>query len=240
MKRILLTFLLILPLTVFAQIKIDISPRFMNDSSRVFYWHINGKRVNCSDFPFLLEWTKNSLDTIVFIHSSSGTLKYDTTFVLFPKKSNLLLSPDNDGSFDIIRKHSMKRSKNKAKFIVENTNLDTIICCYASETALVGQIFTQSSSSGWLKPFITPYCSNMIHVVIFKAHNLNYYVLEDESSLLFGDKDCSIVGWDYDQHVRLSKEISFKLRLFRREKIFILFNGDTQKFIVLISKKTNK
>ena len=131
MKKLLFFSLLILPLTVFAQIKIDISPYFVNDSSRVSYWSINGKKLNISDFPFLLEWTKNSLDTIVFIHSSSGTLKYDTTFVLFPKKSNLLFTPDNDGSFDIIRKHSMKRGKNRAKFIVKNTGSDTIICCFA-------------------------------------------------------------------------------------------------------------
>jgi hypothetical protein len=229
MKRLLFFSLLILPLTVFAQIKIDISPYFVNDSSRVLYWSINGKKLNISDFPFLLEWTKNSLDTIVFIHSSSGTLKYDTTFVLFPKKSNLLLTPDNDGSFDIIRKHSMKRGKNRAKFIVKNTGSDTIICCFASETALVGQIFKESSSSGWLKPFITPYSSNIFHVIVFKAHNLDYYVLGEEEALLFGDKNCSIVGWNDDQYNCLSKEVSFKLRLFKRKKIIIQFDNNTNK-----------
>ena len=236
-KRFLLIYLLILPLTVFAQIKIDISPYFVNDSSRVLYWYINGKRLSCSDFPIVFERTKNSLDTIVFIHSSSNTLKYDTTFVLFPKKSNLLLTTDNNGCFDLIRKHSMKRGKNKAKFIVKNTDSDTIICCYASETALVGQIFMESGSSGWLKPFITPYSSNMIHVIIFKAHNLNYYVLGEEEALLFGDKNCSLVGWNDEQYNCLSKEVSFKLRLFKSKKIILQFDADTHKINLLISNK---
>ena len=237
MKRFLFIYLLILPLSVFAQIRIAVSPCFANDSSRVFYWHINGKRVNCSDFPILFERTKNCLDTIVFIHSSSDTLKYDTTFVLFPKKSNLLLTPDNDGGFDLIREYSMKGGKNKAKFIVKSTNSDTIICCYASGTALVGQIFIGAGSSGWLNPFFTPYSSKMIHVIIFKAHNLNYYVLEEENALLFGKKDCSIVGWDYDQNHCLSKEASFKLRFFKREKITIQFDIDTHEINLLISSK---
>lgn len=228
MKRYLFFSLLLLPLYVFSQIRIDISPNLVKDTSKKSYWHLDGRRLDLHEFPVNITQIRNCMDTIVFVHERYGKLVADTAFVIFPKNAKLLLVPDNDGSFDIIEKGSVKRNKNKAKFCVQITSSDTIICCYSSETALVGQLFTASGSSGWLKPFTTPYSSNMINVIIFRAKNMNYHALEKDDSLFFGDKNCTIVGWDSDQLSQLSKIASFKLRLFDNNRIIIKYDNDTQ------------
>ena len=236
MKNYLFVYLWIFPLCVFPQTRIDISPCFEKDSSKVSYWMLNGKRIDSNDFPVFVTRTNNRIDTIVFVHDVLTEFKNDTVFVLFPKKDNLLLVPDNDGSFDIIQKHPKKRSLIKAKFIVQNIYSDTIICCYSSETALVGQLFKKSGSSGWLKPFSTPYQSNIIHICVFKAKQLNYYDLDKEDALLFGDNNCSIVGWDIDQISNLHRKTSYKIRLFERKKIFFFYDNDTNQGEFSISK----
>ena len=238
MKKILLLSLFVAPLCVFSQTRIDISSCFVNDSSKVSHWFLNGKRINSNDFPiFVVQTNKNRLDTIVFAHGISTKLKYDTVYVCFPQKSNLMLVPDNDGSFDIIHNQSRRKHCIKAKFVVQNVYSDTIICCYSSETALVGQIFTKSSSSGWLKPFTTPYQSNIIHVCVFKAKQLDYYALKKEDALFFGDKNCSIIGWDSDQLSHLSKVALYNIRLFKAGKIFIIYDNKTNSVKLSISKK---
>lgn len=237
MKNYLFVYLWIFPLCVFPQTKIDISPYFAKDSSKVSYWIFNGKRMDVNDFPVFVTRTNNRFDTIVYVHDVLSELKYDTVFVLFPKNNNLLLVPDNDGCFDIIQKNPQKRPLIKAKIIVQNIYSDTIICCYSSETALVGQLFNKSGSSGWLKPFSTPYQSSIIHICIFKAKQLNYYALVKEDALLFGDNNCSIVGWDIDQFSHLYRKTSYKIRLFKRKKIFFLYDNDTNRGVLSISKK---
>lgn len=227
MKRYLFFFLFLLPLNVFSQIQIDISPDFVRDSSKESYWNLNNKRVNWQDFPILFSPTRNGFDTLVFVHNRHGHITADTAYVLFPNKSKLVLVTDNDGSFDIIQKKSKKRSKNKAQFLVQNTVADTIICCYSSETALVGQFFAESGSSGWLKPFRTPYASNMIHVSIFNAKKLKYYTLRGKDALFFGDSNCNMVGWSEDQHSQLYRRTSFKLRVLTRDKIIIRYDHDS-------------
>lgn len=238
MKTNLLLSLLLYPLCVISQTRIDISSCFVNDSSKVSYWILNSKRMDSNDFPIFVAQTKNDcLDTIVFVHDILTELKYDTVYVCFPKKSNLLFVPDNDGSFDIIKNQSKRRHSIKAKFVVQNIYSDTIICCYSSETALVGQIFTKSGSSGWLKPFSTPYQSNVVHVCVFKAKQLNYYALEKEDALIFGDNNCSIIGWDVDQLSHFSKIASYNIRLFKAGKIFITYDNETHRVELSISKK---
>lgn len=240
MKRYLFFFLFLLPLYVFSQIRIDISPDFVHDSSTESYWNLNSKRVDWQDFPIVFSQTRNGFDTLVFVHNRHGHITADTAYVLFPNKSKLLLLvTDNNGSFDVIQKKSKKRSKNKAQFLVQNTVADTIICCYSSETALVGQFFAESGSSGWLKPFTTPYSSNMIHVCIFYAKKLKYYILGKKNALFFGNKNCCMVGWNEDQLSQLSKITSFKLRLFSRDKIIIHYDNDSHHVQFSILEKDN-
>ena len=236
MKNYLFVYFWIFPLCVFPQTRIDISPDFVKNSTEVSYWIINGKRMNNYDFPVFVTRTNDRIDTMVFVHSVLTVLKYDTVFVLFPQKNNLLLVPDNNGGFDIIQKHPNKRPLIKAKFIVKNIHSDTIICCYSSETALVGQIFTKSGSSGWLKPFATPYQNNITHISVFKAKQLSYFALSKEDALLFGDNNCSVVGWNIDQLSHLHRTTSYKIRLFKRKKIFFLYDNDTNRGELSISK----
>ena len=196
--------------------------------------------MDSNDFPVFVTPTNNRIDTIVFVRDVLTEFKNDTVFVLFPKKDHLLLVPDNDGSFDIVQKHPKKRPLINAKFIVQNIYPDTIICCYSIETAQVGQIFTKSGSSGWLKPFTTPYQNNIIHIYVFKAKQLNYYALDKEDALLFGDNNCSVVGWDINQLSHLHRTTSYKIRLFKRKRIFFLYDNDTTRGELFISDKDKR
>ena len=236
MKRYLFFSLLLLPLCVFSQIRIDISSNLVKDTTQMSYCYLNSERLNWQDFPVFITRGRNCIDTVIFVQNRNDCIVSDTILVIFPQKSKLLLDTDNDGSLDIIQKYPRKRYKIKAKFVVQNASADTIICCYSSETALTGQIFTESNISGWLKPFISPYQSNMIQVRIYNAKNLNYYVLEKKDALLFGDKNCSIVGWEGNQLHNLYKIVSYKLRLFKRKRIIIHFDNDTHHVYLSFSK----
>ena len=227
MRRNLILLWFLLPIFAYSQVRIDISPDFKHDTSKVSFWYVNGKRVEWQDFPVVITPMKMRLDTVIFVQDKNAHCVYDTAFILFPKKSKMMLVPSNDGSFDVLQKYSKLKNKTKAKFVVKSSINDTLICCFSSETLLCGQLFIGcNETSGWLSPFKTPYRTNMIQVSIYTAKDLNYYMLDKKDTRFFGDKNCSIVGWDKEQICSLSKVSSFKLRLFKKKRILIHFDND--------------
>lgn len=237
MKKTTIIASLLFPMYVLSQTYINISPAFVSDEQKTFTWYINGLLLHYDDFPITVYSKDDCIDSIVFVYLYSDHLKYDTLLTKFHDNSQLLLIPDNNGSFDIVQLNKNIRSVNKVKFIINNCAADTVLCCCYRVATLTGHVSIGSGISGWMNAWKNQYSSNTIQISIYDANGISYHSINKNESLLFGDKHCSIVEWDVSQQSALKHLVSLKLRLFGHDKAFVIYDCPTGRSSVRIMNK---
>lgn len=236
MKQLVLIVMLLSPMCVFSQTHIAISDVFDSLEQNEILWYVNGQLLHYDDFPVSVYSKNDGIDSIVFVHSISKLIIRDTLLTKFHKDSQLLLIPDNNGSFDVIHVNAKAQEKNRIKFIISNCNSDTIICSSYRVATSTGHIFVGSGISGWMKAWKNPYSSNTIQISVYESNGVEFQHLNKKESVLFGDKHCSIVEWDMSQHHALKLLASLKLRLFGHDKAYVIYDYVTG----LVSIRINK
>ena len=236
MKQLMLIVILLSPMFVFSQTNIAISDAFGSMEQNEILWYVNGQLLHYEDFPVSVYSKEGGIDSIVFVHSISKLIIRDTLLTKFHKNSELLLIPDNNGSFDVIHVNAKAQEKNRIKFILSNCISDTIICSSYRVGTSTGHVFVGSGISGWMKAWKNPYSSNTIQISVYEANGVEFQHLNKKESVLFGDKHCSIVGWDISQYHALRLLASMKLRLFGHDKAYIIFDYVTGHVSVRINK----
>lgn len=73
MRRNLILLWFLLPIFAYSQVRIDISPDFKHDTSKVSFWYVNGKRVEWQDFPVVITPMKMRLDTVILSKTKMPT-----------------------------------------------------------------------------------------------------------------------------------------------------------------------
>jgi hypothetical protein len=131
------------------------------------------------------------------------------------------------------------------KFVILNKpDTDTLVCIYTGFIIVPsGQIITDNSDYGWVKPITSLYSNDNIEVIITRKNKeFEYFPLEYEG-FAFPYLGNNLISWDYKQigiddydlFYGLDFLKSFRLKLFNQEKVIIIFDYLTKTTRLIVS-----